>query len=310
MNLNPFDLRGPDFLIFYACLLGATALVLLVLRQVLDRQNHFAVEERFLEVARDPYQIAFLRGGATEVLRTAVVSLLERDLIGADGDRYFALDEAGVAKVRRPLDKAILTRLGPPPQGNKGGADSDSLLTDPVILQEAEQVGEPLAAAELVPGPATRRTRWLLIVLATAALWFVAGTKIAIALSRGRTNVGFLVVLALAAPFILRLTLWSRLTACGRAVRDRTVTHFAELLSRSDSFKPGQTTSELAFLAAAYGTALLPVAMRARLAPLDQAVIRHAQTSNSDSGGSSCSSSSSCSGGGSCGGGGCGGCGS
>lgn len=309
MNLNPFDLRGPEFLIFYACLLGATALVLLILRQVLDRQNDFAVEERFPEVARDPYQVAFLRGGATEVLRTAVVSLLERGLIGADGDRYFALDATGVAKVRRPLDKAILTRLGPP-QGNKGGADSDALLTDRVILQEAEQVGEPLAAAELVAGPATRRTRWLLIALATAALWLIAGTKIAIALSRGRTNVEFLVALALASPFILRLTLRSRLTACGRAVLDRTVGHFSELLARSDSFKPGQTTSELAFLAAAYGTALLPVAMRARLAPLDQAVIRHTQTISVDSGGSSCSSGSSCSGGGGCGGGGCGGCGS
>lgn len=309
MNLNPFDLPGPDFLIFYISLIGATGLLLFVLRQMLDRQNDFDVEERFPAVARDPYQIAFLRGGTMEVLRTAVVSLLERGLIGADGDNYFARDATGVAKVRRPLDKAILTRLGPPPRNGNGGADSETLLTDRVILREAEQVGEPLAAAELIPGPSTRSRRWMLLTLATAALWLVAGTKIAIALSRGRSNVGFLVLLALGAPVLLRLPLHTRLTACGRAVLDRTINHFAELLARSDSFKTGQTTSELAFLAAAYGTTLLPAAIGAQLAPFDQAVIRLTQPASLDSSGSSCGSSS-CGGGGGCGGGGCGGCGS
>src|SRR5262249_68506 len=55
--VNPFDLRGPEFLAFYLLLSASVLLVLLFLRQR-DERNDLPPPQM-----DDPYLIAFLRGG-------------------------------------------------------------------------------------------------------------------------------------------------------------------------------------------------------------------------------------------------------
>ena len=66
--LNPFDLRGPEFLLFYL-LLSVCVMVALVL----TRRFAEAGEPTKVNLS-DPYQIAFLRGGAPEVARLAATA--------------------------------------------------------------------------------------------------------------------------------------------------------------------------------------------------------------------------------------------
>ena len=69
--MNPFDLNGPNFLVFYALCGGVICLVLYRLRAGEPQTPEGAVPT-------DPQTIAYLRGGTTEALRTTTVTLLER----------------------------------------------------------------------------------------------------------------------------------------------------------------------------------------------------------------------------------------
>ncbi len=131
----------------------------------------------------------------------------------------------------------------------------------------------------------------------------MAGIKIIVALSRGRTNVAFLIILAIASVIALLALGNPRLTRRGKNVLEDLRTLFQGLKSRADSLSPGNAAAELALVAALFGTVALPIGafpMRDQLFP--------PPSSSSDSGGSGSSCGSSCGGGG-CGGG-CGGCGS
>ena len=64
--MNPFALRGPEFLGFYAGLCGVAFTVIVVWAWRLGRNS---TGTRF---PREPYAIAFVRGGATEAARGGV----------------------------------------------------------------------------------------------------------------------------------------------------------------------------------------------------------------------------------------------
>jgi uncharacterized protein (TIGR04222 family) len=78
-DVNPFDLRGPEFLLFYF-ILSAVVIVALVL---IRRASESGTAPK-LDLA-DPYLVAHLRGGENEVLRVALVSLIDRGLLKVNG---------------------------------------------------------------------------------------------------------------------------------------------------------------------------------------------------------------------------------
>jgi uncharacterized protein (TIGR04222 family) len=292
MNLNPFDLRGPEFLVFYAILSILTIVIVWGFRRIMESGGPGEEETLAKQIAKDPYQIAYLHGGRLEVLRVAVVSLLERGLLNAEGEKLLSQDANGAAKVRRPLDKAILTKYAEA----KCGQD---LCTDSIILGEADMVGVPLQRMKLIPHGNMLIARALLLLVSIGFLVLIAGTKICIALSRGHMNIAFLVVLGLLAPSILCLVTWRFRTTLGDKTYAYLQKYFESLKDRRQSFDLERTTSELTFLAAAFGIAALPDAFGGMMKALR---IHPPGQSGSASGG--CGSSC---GGGGCGGGGCGG---
>src|SRR6476661_6771597 len=99
--LNPFDLPGPAFLVFYAALGVCVAIALRNFRRRREEGRPVRIE------TSDPYLIAYLRGGKNEAVRVAAVSLVDRGLLKEEGtDRLVAASKNDT--VRRPIEKAIL----------------------------------------------------------------------------------------------------------------------------------------------------------------------------------------------------------
>src|SRR5467141_2556300 len=101
--MSPFDLPGPQFLLFYL-VFGAIVLAsLAVLRGLAEPDQGTKVN------LTDPYLIAFLRGGKNEVLRIATVSLIDRGLLNVSGSQLSAVSKDAEKGVRVPVERALLT---------------------------------------------------------------------------------------------------------------------------------------------------------------------------------------------------------
>jgi uncharacterized protein (TIGR04222 family) len=313
--VNPFDLRGPEFLVFYFFLsLLVIAGVVLLRRLSEDRDAGKPPID-------DPYFVAFLRGGESEALRVAALSLIDRGLLtlktsgasvffpGSADSRLELADPAAIETVKRPIEKRILEafKTAQPVHSTLDSLEGCTACFDYAI--NLEKFG-------LLPDEEVRKARLRRVAIAIGILLGVAAVKILIALSRGRTNILFLVILSGLAAFVAFKTSNPFRTVRGEKFLQDVKSLFSSLRQRAASLRPGGATSDLVWLASAYGlTEVSPIlfpqvtALRPRGQP-------HGPGSTGwGSSNSSCGSGSSSCGGGGCGsgggcGGGCGGCGS
>lgn len=288
--MNPFALAGPQFLLFYLAFTAATAFVLARVRRSAEAGEPGRVS------LTDPYAIAYLRGGPNEGLRVASVSLADRGLLVASGTTLEAKKDA---HSRNPLEAALLAKF------HEFGAAS-AIFTDKALLAATEQIRASLTGLGLLPSPADNRARVRMYLIALGVLWAVAGARFLQALSRGRRNVGFLVILAIFAAIAAAVAAFPRRTARGDRLLADIRTLFSGLKGRAASLRPHASSSEVALLAAVFGVGLLPTA------GFDWTRKLFPKSSSSSGGSSACGSSCGSSGGSSCGGGcggGCGGCG-
>jgi uncharacterized protein (TIGR04222 family) len=287
--LNPFDLRGPAFLVFYTIVgIVTLATVWLVRRLGESRSSDGPMLTDYLE-------IAYLRGGPGEALRVATMTLINRGLIlMVDDQRLLAAEKAAglVAKAseRKILEKLHLT------------TPASAVLSDPTLKETATHDCEPrLVGLGLLPDDAATAMRQLLLAAAVFVLTAVGATKVLVALSRGRSNIAFLIIEAIVFVVLAFKVTNPPRTPAGNAQMSNLRSLFEGLRDRADSLVPGVESHDVALLAAAFGTAAIPSSFGfRRLFP------ERKKTSTSSCGGSSCGSSC---GGGGCGGG-CGGCGS
>lgn len=291
--MNPFDLPGPAFLLFYLVLgLLVCAALWFAARRAPDAT---------LSRLEDPYLVALLRGGREEALRVAVMALVDRGLIELQGTAHQdAVLTLAAGKrppyVQRKIEHEVLD------------AARDSTLVHLLpasagVSAALDQYERQLTQAHLLPDAAVKAERWTRYAIAAALLGGVAAIKIAIGLSRNRPvtllSLEAVVLLAVAA-----VVAHPRLTGLGyRALADLK-TLFGGLPGRASSIQGGGATAELVWLGAVFGFQAVPDAAF----PSRRLLVAPA-SSSSDSGSSCGSSGSSC--GSSCGGGGgCGGCGS
>jgi uncharacterized protein (TIGR04222 family) len=305
MNLNPFDLRGPEFLVFYSIVMVFTIAAVRYICAAIEGYYSSGAESTAMSLARDPYLIAYLRGGRVELLRVAIASLMERGLLAVTDDGLQASEPNAAMKVRRPLDKAILSRLAMADEAN-------TLFYDDVTVKEIDAIGDALVTNGLLPDDDVKERRKMIVLGGLVLLWAIAGVKIVVAVSRGRHNFLFLILLAMLPAIILPLMARRCRTGLGDRVWSRVRELFADLRRRSFGIEPGRMTSELTFLAAVFGISSLPAVIAKRfremkLRPPIQAKSGWSTWSSSCSSWvTSCGSAGSC-GGISCGGGGCGG---
>jgi uncharacterized protein (TIGR04222 family) len=290
----PFDLPGPQFLGFYA--LFAIAVIAAF---YFGRRQYESGPIPSIDLT-DPFLFACLRGGPKEVVRIATLGLIDRGLLKATGAAGSTLARAPEAKpelVRRRIEKEVLSYFEHP-------EDINSILQRPAIERvAADDYEDRLRRDRLVPDAETLKTRFLFLVATLAALIGVGGTKLIVALSAGRSNVMFLIVMMAIATFVAVKIRSPYRTATGDACLAGARSMFSALQGRGASIKPGSGSRELLWLTALFGAAALPTSAYPHVPQLWP----KPQASGSGSGcGSSCGSGSGCGGGG----GGCGGCGS
>lgn len=308
--MNPFDLPGPQFLLFYAALSGVVILLLRLLRHageaqpdtdtpLLRRLKHGLIGLRHAPGPApkvdlsDAYLIAYLRGGPNEALRVASVSLVDRGLLTARDDGQLVTERSeAVDLVRRPIEKALLERFKVP-------AAASSIFADPTLAAACEDYERRLVGLGLLPGAAQKAANRRRLVVAVAVLWGVAVLKVAVALGRGRSNVLFLVILTLLAAWLAYRAARLARTARGEALLADLRTLFASL--REAAIRPGGATQELALLAAVFGLAAIPMPLFPYVRTL------YPKAASASGSNSSCGASCGASCGSSCGGGGCGG---
>ncbi len=275
----PFDMRGPDFLIFY---LVAGAIVLTA--AALLRHSGESPDMPKVNLS-DPYLIAFLRGGKNEAMRVVTMSLVDRNLLAAAGTKI-AATEAAWGKARSELEQKIVKHFTP-------SAEASSLLKTKEAEPEMGRYENELTRLGLLPDSDVKEARVLRMSVALLLIVGLALAKIIVALATGHSNIQFLVLLAVIFAIAVVVISKPRRTLAGDRMIADLRTLFEGLKQRSPQLQNGASPAEFALMAAVFGMATVP----------------YAKTLFPQSGASGCGSSCGSSGGSSCGGGGCGGCG-
>lgn len=284
--MNPFDLRGPEFLLFYACLSAVVIAALVWYRKTNEDGDAPRLD------ASDPYLIAFLRGGKNETARVAVLSLIQRRLLEVVNEtRLRATQDSRREMVSNPVERSVLGYFS-------SASEAAEIFKSGAIEAACQGYQERLERLGLLPDAEAKSRRWVAAAWASGTLLTVAMIKSTVGLARHRP-IAFLVILGILSIIGVLIAAHPRLTGRGRAVVRDLQSLMGGLKDRSFMFNAH--AAELPLLAAVFGLGAVPAAAfpyREKLFP--QA------TSGSSGCGSSCGSSC---GGGGCGGGGCGGCG-
>jgi len=290
--MSPFDLRGPEFLLFYL-ILGAIVLAALAFSRRLSEPSGTVKAD-----LSDPYLIACLRGGKNELLRVSTISLIHRGLLQVKGSIVGTASSHTSDSVRNPLERELLAHFERP-------NEAASVFSEFGFAVRAKEYEHSLETLGLLPNQWVRANRLRFLALALFVLWGVAITKIVVAVSRGRTNIEFLIVLAILFGYVA-FRLAPRVTLRGEAMLDDLRLLFSGLRSRSSATL---TANDVALLAAVFGVAAIPLVVFPYTRTLYPKAMDAARQPWGGSSTSSCGAtcgSSSCGGGG-CGGGGCGG---
>lgn len=297
----PFTLSGPPFLFFYC-----VAALALLAGYWFFRQSRGASSRptRISELTDDPYKIACLRGGDVEMVNVAIFNLVDRGLLEASvsGATLKTNAKASAETLRRSLDRALLACFSTPtPPG-------DAMLS-PEVQRACGQYRQELLSRGLLLDDVQSSQVWLGLVVVLGVLGGIAVARILQALSRGQTNVAFLVLAAAVACWLAYRIGKGDTTSAGRRALDSLRTLMARLKARASGIAHGGATNEALLLAAVFGMYALPAAAFPFVEQMFPRQTSLRSNSGCGSGGCGSTSGSSCGGGGGGGGGGCGGCG-
>jgi uncharacterized protein (TIGR04222 family) len=286
--LTILNMRGPTFLLVYAALAAAICLYLRRRIAMAEAQS----PARILRV-RDPYEIAYLRGGLAELIQVAVLSLIRRRLLEPVGPLLRTRGSAGGAAVSIPIEKEILETCRDAPPAVK-------LKQVHSIQAAAEIYRAALIDANLMPTEQMQSARNSAAAIAGAVLVSLALAKIWYATAHGHRNVAALIIFAVVAAVVLYAIAKAHRTRAGNEAVKHLKTLFERVKNGRSPSRPDELNEAL-LLAAVYGDYAA--------AGMEQSTWRKLFPRPSDNRGNNGCGSGCGGGGGGCGGG-CGGCGS
>jgi uncharacterized protein (TIGR04222 family) len=303
--MNPLDLRGPEFLAFFMPYSVAVFAVAMAARWLW--KNALGTESTLPRWSPgvypregDAYAIALVRGGPSEVARTVLGRLLSAGLIELNGDRLSRSTPSTWPALDPIEDTALLAFEG----GGLTASQAESKVRSSLGPRLQELEGD-LERQGMTPGPTQRNGYWTICGLALLLVPGLGLAKLLVALARGRTNVGILIVLlALVTGLGVYLLRPPRRTRAGDKYLAWLQESHRGLVNLVTTGRRGDFR-EMALIAGIYGLETLPAftALHAALRPPPRSGHDSGGGCGGDGGGGS-----SCGGGG-CGGGGCGGCG-
>jgi uncharacterized protein (TIGR04222 family) len=280
---------GPVFLLFY---LGLTLAANFLFRS-LTRAHEAAKPARFMEIAKDPYLVAYLRDGRQAAVYLAVFSLVDRGLLKQKDSAVRRTRDDVLSYARRPIEQAVLSNCV---EWTEVSAIEKLAGVEAACLQ----IEKDLGTRSLLADSQVFSERFPGFVVMLGSLVGVALARIFWALANGRHNIAFLVILAVIGSIALTYAWRRRRTGLGDVALDRLKVLFANLKVRAGKLVPGGKNNDAVLTAAVFGMAALPAASF----PYLQSLFPKPKSGDSSDSGSDSGSSD---GGGGCGGGGCGG---
>jgi uncharacterized protein (TIGR04222 family) len=295
--MNPFDLKGPDFLSLYFIVLAGALLAAYLVRQSF-RQPSDAPPSQALDL--HPYEVAYLSGGSARAINAVIASLVHRGLVNVNAaERTLAAQPSSGAPqfaVEKAAYDLVQTQQALPIRE----------LHSSLALAVADLGDRPRALGLLVSDERAVLGRLLptLLILGVAGFGFI---KILVGMGRHKP-VGFLVGLSIVTVVVAFTGFARRLhrTWRGDLALEQLKVRNAALEYAAPRNSAQLTPVDLALAVGLFGAEVLA---SGPLASLKTALTPPAGSSSCGSGGG-CSSG--CGGGGcggGCGGGGCGGCG-
>jgi uncharacterized protein (TIGR04222 family) len=309
--MNPFDLPGPQFLLFYLVFGGLVCFSLAIWIKQIESRNAQPV----LSMSGDPYQIAYLRAGAAEALNLTTIALVDRGLLALSDDGrllHTTRPDAGQV-VSRSIEREVLAFF-------ERAQSAQALLARSSGVKALAVYHTAMVADGLLTGPGLLMKRLFPVGATLVMLLGVSWVKFNLALARGHDNVMFLLVLTAFFAIYAVMRLFRRSTTRGTALLEDFKRLFSRLKSRAGQIPAGGATNEAALLAAVFGVGALSLATFPFIRKLhtgaasgtdggaDGGTVSDGVGGGGDSGGDSSGGDSS----GGCGGGsggGCGGCG-
>lgn len=304
--MNPLDMTGPEFLAFYVPYGLIVLLFARVARALMVRTSPPPEDARWAPGSYpqegDAYAIALLRAGIPEAVRTLLSRLAGLGWIRIDGQKVRALSSSNAERQLQPMELAAWRAVG---QGAPVNITQAQALVEQAVRPQLQEIQRELGEQGLAPGPKRRSALQMLRFVTWLAVVGLGLAKLWVALDRGRSNVGFLIVLLVVFWVTTLAALKPPLrTSAGAGYLKWLRESHRELIQRLETSRPN-SSGEYALATGIYGLAgltTIPV-----LAALDSAYRPRHTGDSSGSGGDSGSSSDG--GGGDSGGGGCGGCG-
>ncbi|HEY6402588.1 MAG TPA: TIGR04222 domain-containing membrane protein, partial [Blastocatellia bacterium] len=230
--MNPFDLRGPEFLLFYFFFSLIVILAITILRHRREAGPAPKID------LSDPYLIAYLRGGENEALRLAVLSLVNRGILVMEGQFIRRADDSAGDTVKNLVEHETLKKFSAPDKAT-------SVFNDYNLKSALQSYRQKLEDAGLLPDAAASKARRLRFLIALMALLIVGLIKINIGLSLGRP-VFLLVFMMIAAVIIAAICSFPRLTVRGKAALADIAHLYSGLRAQVNSFSPGGGPAEFA----------------------------------------------------------------
>jgi uncharacterized protein (TIGR04222 family) len=286
--MNPLELHGPEFLVFYLVIGGVAVLAALAVRHVLRPPADDRPEET---PDLPPYEVAYLAGGDQLAATAAIASLVHRNVLEVDGPGRKLRIRQSLPPKPRALEREVFLGV----RSEQGEA-----------INQVQARAKPAAAtlrarlqeAGLVVSDEAARTCRLLSALPLVAVALLGLMKIGVGTSRGKP-VGYLLVLVIltvvgAAYLLFHRPLRSRR---GDGVLARIKTANKALAVTARKAQNRLEPDDLVLAVGLFGTTVLASGALARL----QVALTPPSSGGSGCGGGGC--------GGGCGGGGCGGCG-
>lgn len=291
--MNPFNLNGPYFLLFYVIL----CVLMLVLSNVL-----ITVFERKLPIPKislkDPYLIAYLRKGMTEAIILATMTLKARGLLVEDnGSRKLKTSRPeSVNMAQYPIEKAVLTVFN-------RKTEAEEVLNRKACKQSCDDYEKLLSENNLIINNYIYHQRLYRLCFPFCIASFFSLIRFFTALSEGRNNVLFLFILFICYLGGLWYLLSYRKTDAGLRLLGDLKALFTPLYKRTKTMPLNEFLYEHTLIAAVFGMDITPSYLNT-VRHYFPSLNRDSKKDSSSSCGSSCGSSS----GSGCGG--CGGCGS
>jgi uncharacterized protein (TIGR04222 family) len=208
--MNPItDFNAREFLTFYALFI----LVVWMVRSWFDWQSDQTLDDTWTPpVMANPYDVAYLRGGADELARVAIVGLAERGFLDVRAQTIAQATGHPNPAMLTPLERSVFDFFQPERTVRDMEKAGLRVRVNPHVLSYEER----LQSQQLLSPPnvihAARRSAFL----GAAAIVVVGFARFLVALERHRPA-GFLIAMGIVGAIIVALPSIGRLSRRGKA---------------------------------------------------------------------------------------------